>query len=90
VDELKVGIELGCGAFWIPGQPVDVRSPGHPDFDVVWQVFVDAKAPFLLHMGPNSSAKLAAYENNGQPRPRDITGAEGGENLRGEPVEALV
>ena len=36
----------------------------------------------MLHVGPNSPTKIAAYENNGQPRPKDITGAEGGENLR--------
>jgi predicted TIM-barrel fold metal-dependent hydrolase len=48
----------------------------------VWQALCDLDVPFMLHVGPNSSAKIAAYENNGQPRPKDITGAEGGENLR--------
>jgi uncharacterized protein len=33
-------------------------------------------------VGPNSPTKIASYENNGRPRPKDITGAEGGENLR--------
>lgn len=82
VEELKEGVRLGCGAFWIPGSPVDDKSPGHPDFDVVWQAFCDAGAPFMLHVGPNSPTKLSAYENNGKPRPKDITGAESGENLR--------
>jgi predicted TIM-barrel fold metal-dependent hydrolase len=80
--EMSEGVRLGCGAFWIPGMPVGDKSPGHPDFDVVWQTFCDLNVPFLLHVGPNSPTKIAAYENNGQPRPRDITGAEGGENLR--------
>jgi predicted TIM-barrel fold metal-dependent hydrolase len=62
--------------------PVGEKSPGHPDFDGVWQTFCDLDVPFLLHVGPNSPTKIAAYENNGQPRPKDITGAEGGENLR--------
>jgi predicted TIM-barrel fold metal-dependent hydrolase len=44
--------------------------------------FADLNLPFLLHVGPNSPTKIASYENNGQPRPKDITGAEGGENLR--------
>ena len=82
VEELREGVRLGCGAFWVPGMPAGDRSPGHPDFDVVWQAFVDAGVPFMLHVGPNSRTALPAYENNGQPRPKDITGAEGGENLR--------
>src|SRR6202012_1962906 len=57
-------------------------SPGHPDFDKVWAAFCELDIPFMLHVGPNSRTKLPAYENNGQPRPKDITGAEGGENLR--------
>jgi predicted TIM-barrel fold metal-dependent hydrolase len=82
VEEMKEGVRLGCGAFWIPGMPVGDKSPGHADFDIVWQTFCDLDVPFLLHVGPNSPTKIAAYENNGQPRPKDITGAEGGENLR--------
>ena len=82
VEEMKEGVRLGCGTFWVPGAPVGDKSPGHPDFDIVWQAFCDLGVPFMLHVGPNSPTKLAAYENNGKPRPKDITGAEGGENLR--------
>jgi predicted TIM-barrel fold metal-dependent hydrolase len=82
VAEVAEGVRLGCGGFWIPGMPVGDKSPGHPDFDLVWQAFCDLNVPFLLHVGLNSQTKIAAYENNGQPRPKDITGAEGGENLR--------
>ena len=82
VAEMVEGVRLGCGAFWIPGMPVGEKSPGHPDFDIVWRAFCDLNVPFLLHVGPNSPTKIGAYENNGQPRPKDITGAEGGENLR--------
>jgi uncharacterized protein len=82
VAEMAEGVRLGCGAFWIPGMPVGDKSPGHADFDRVWQAFCDLNVPFLLHVGPNSPTKISAYENNGQPRPKDITGAEGGENLR--------
>jgi uncharacterized protein len=82
VAEMSEAVRLGCGAFWIPGMPVGDKSPGHPDFDVVWQAFCSLNVPFLLHVGLNSPTKIAAYENNGQPRPKDITGAEGGENLR--------
>jgi uncharacterized protein len=82
VTEMMEGVRLGCGAFWIPGMPVADKSPGHPDFDGVWQAFCDLNVPFMLHVGPNRPTKAAEYENNGQPRPKDITGAEGGENLR--------
>jgi predicted TIM-barrel fold metal-dependent hydrolase len=82
VQEMIEGVRLGCGAFWIPGMPVGDKSPGHPDFDVVWQTLCDLNVPFMLHVGPNRPTKAAEYENNGQPRPKDITGAEGGENLR--------
>jgi predicted TIM-barrel fold metal-dependent hydrolase len=82
VAEMAEGVRLGCGAFWIPGMPVADKSPGHPDLDPVWQKFCDLNVPFLLHVGLNSPTKIAAYENNGQPRPKDITGADGGENLR--------
>jgi predicted TIM-barrel fold metal-dependent hydrolase len=86
VEEMKEGIRLGCGAFWIPGMPVGDaatgKSPGHPDHDVIWKAFCDLDVPFMLHVGPNSPTKLSAYENNGKPRPKDITGAEQGENLR--------
>jgi uncharacterized protein len=82
VAEMSEGVRLGCGAFWIPGMPVGDKSPGHPDFDPVWQAFCDLNVPFLLHVGPNSPTKIASYEHNGRPSPKDITGAEGGENLR--------
>jgi uncharacterized protein len=86
VEELEEGIRLGCGAFWIPGMPVgdptSGKSPGHPDHDPIWQTLCDRNVPFMLHVGPNSPTKHAAYENNGKPRPKDITGAEQGENLR--------
>jgi uncharacterized protein len=82
VAELKEGVRLGCGAFWLPAMSVGDKSPGHPDFDSVWQAFCDAGVPFMLHVGPNSQIAIDAYRNNGKPRPKDITGAEGGENLR--------
>jgi predicted TIM-barrel fold metal-dependent hydrolase len=82
IEEMKEGVRLGCGAFWIPGMPVGDKSPGHPDFDGIWQSFCDLNVPFMLHVGPNSPTKVPAYENNAKPRPKDITGAEQGENLR--------
>jgi predicted TIM-barrel fold metal-dependent hydrolase len=86
IEEFEEGVRLGCGAFWIPGMPVGDpstgKSPGHPDYDPIWQALCDRDVPFMLHVGPNSPTKHAAYENNAKPRPKDITGAEQGENLR--------
>jgi predicted TIM-barrel fold metal-dependent hydrolase len=82
IEELREGVRIGCGAFWLPGAPVGDKSPGHPDFDGVWQAFCDEGVPFMLHVGPNSQTAIDAYRNNGKPKPKDITGAEGGENLR--------
>lgn len=80
--EFHEGVRLGCGAFWIPAAPAGDKSPGHPDMDPVWQALCESNIPFMLHVGPNSRIKKDAYENNGKPRPKDIAGAEGGENLR--------
>jgi predicted TIM-barrel fold metal-dependent hydrolase len=86
VDEIEEGIRLGCGAFWIPAMPVgdsaSGKSPGHPDYDPIWRTLSEHDVPFMLHVGPNSPTKHPAYENNAKPRPKDITGAEQGENLR--------
>lgn len=80
VAEIEAGAKMGVGAFWIPGTPVDDRSPGHPDFDPIWAALVAHKIPFMLHVGPNSNFVPKAYLNNGRPIPPDIVG--GGENLR--------
>jgi predicted TIM-barrel fold metal-dependent hydrolase len=80
VVEIREGIRLGCGAFWIPHSPAGDRSPGHPELDAVWRTLSEAGVPFMLHVGPGASILPKAYENNGHPRPPDIHG--GGENLR--------
>lgn len=80
VAEIEAGAKMGVAAFWIPGTPVDDRSPGHPDFDPIWAALVAHKIPFMLHVGPNSNFVPKAYLNNGRPIPPDIVG--GGENLR--------
>ncbi len=59
VAEMREAVRLGCGAFWVPGMPVGDKSPGHPDFDPVWQAFCTLNVPFLLHVGPNSPTKIA-------------------------------
>jgi predicted TIM-barrel fold metal-dependent hydrolase len=80
VQEIKEGVKLGCGAFWIPAMPAGDRAPGHTDIDPVWQTLCDLHVPFMLHVGPNTSFVSKAYLNNGKPLPPDLIG--GGENLR--------
>jgi uncharacterized protein len=80
VAEIAEGAKLGCGAFWIPAALVGDRSPGHPDFDRVWQALCDQRTPFMLHVGPNTNFVSKSWLNNGKPIPPDLVG--GGENLR--------
>ncbi len=78
--EVKEGLRLGIGAFWVPAGAAGEASPGHPDFDPIWQTLSDHKVPFVLHIGSATRVLPKAYENNGKPRPSDLLG--GGENLR--------
>ncbi len=80
IRAVNEGVELGCGAFWIPATPVGDKAPGHPDFDPIWAALCQANVPFMLHVGPNTNFVPKAYLNNGKPLPPDIVG--GGENLR--------
>jgi predicted TIM-barrel fold metal-dependent hydrolase len=80
VAEIKEGIRMGCGAFWMPAAPVGDHSPGHEDLDPVWKTLCDAGVPFVLHVGAANRVLPKAYENNGKPRPTDRLG--GGENIR--------
>jgi predicted TIM-barrel fold metal-dependent hydrolase len=87
VREIAEGVKLGCGAFWIPASTVGDRSPGHTDFDPVWQALLDHGVPFMLHVGPNINLVSKDWLNNGKPIPPDIVG--GGENLRVRDFVAL-
>lgn len=87
IAEIREGVKLGCGAFWIPAMPAGDRAPGHNDLDPVWQTFCDLKVPFMLHVGPNSQFVSKAYLNTGRPIPPDLIG--GGENLRVRDFVAL-
>jgi predicted TIM-barrel fold metal-dependent hydrolase len=85
--EVKLAIEAGCGAIWIPAAPAGERSPGHPDLDPVWRALSEARVPFVLHVGAATPMMPGAYHKNGHPRPKDWLG--GGENLRAKDYVAL-
>jgi predicted TIM-barrel fold metal-dependent hydrolase len=80
LQEVKEGLALGCGAFWVPASPAGETSPGHVDLDPVWATLAEANTPFLLHVGAGTRTLPKAYEKNGRPRPLDRLG--GGENIR--------
>jgi predicted TIM-barrel fold metal-dependent hydrolase len=81
VEEIREGVRLGLGAFWVPAMPAGEKSPGHPDLDPVWQAFCDLDIPFMIHVGPNSKTALNAYRANGQPTTRPPATADGGEGM---------
>ena len=87
VQEIKEGIRMGCGAFWVPAGPAGDKSPGHPALDPVWRTLSDAGIPFMLHVGPSHPIQPKGYDNTGRPRPPDVHG--GGENLRFKDLVAL-
>lgn len=89
VREIKEGIRLGCGAFWVPSAPAGDRSPGHPDLDPVWQTLSDASIPCVLHIEGSTAVVPKQYNDNGTPRPPDLLGVEGGENMRIKDFMAL-
>lgn len=80
LEEVREGLRLGCGAFWMPASPAGDVSPGHLDFDPLWATLAEAGVPFVLHIGAGSRILPKAYEQNGRPRPLDRLG--GGENIR--------
>ncbi len=87
LQEIREGIRLGCGAFWIPSQPAGDRAPGHPDLDPVWRELSESGIPFMLHVGAGASIQPKGYDQTGRPRPPDVHG--GGENLRFRDLVAL-
>jgi len=78
--EIDEASRLHVGALWIPAMPAAEKSPGHPDFDPIWQRLSEVGIPFVLHIGLGSRVLPKGYETNGRPPPKDIHG--GGENIR--------
>lgn len=73
-------IAEGCGAILLSASAAGTRSPGHTDFDPLWQALSDRKVPFVLHIGAGTITQPKEFHNNGRERAPDIHG--GGENLR--------
>jgi predicted TIM-barrel fold metal-dependent hydrolase len=80
LDEVNAALKAGNRAIMVSAGPAGERSPGHPDFDPVWQRLSDTGTPFMLHIGPGTKTQPMPFRNNGRERAPDLHG--GGENLR--------
>ena len=72
--ELDAALEVGIGAFWIPTRAPGGRSPGHPEHDPFWERLVEARVPFILHVGSAPLAIAREWMNDGQPEWRSARG----------------
>jgi predicted TIM-barrel fold metal-dependent hydrolase len=87
IAELDHAIEQGMKAVWIPHRPCGDKSPGHVDLDPFWARLVDARVPFVLHVGGAPLQLNKAWSNNGRPPAKDWLG--GGENVRSKDIAIL-
>ena len=67
---MKQGFEDGCYSFMIDtNEPNDKNiSFTHPDFDPIWNEFVEKKSPFVIHVAVNGHYKAVSesFKNNGK------------------------
>ena len=70
LEIMKRGFEDGCYSFMIDtNEPNDENiSFTHPDFDPIWNEFVQTKAPFVIHVAVNGHYKAVSesFKNNGK------------------------
>lgn len=78
LEEAKWALDNGCRAVMTGTSPFGDKSPGHPDFDPFWQMLVERKKPFILHIGVHNIRK--AYTNDGKDNSLSFNGA--GEGIR--------
>jgi len=70
LEIMKQGFEDGCYSFMIDtNEPNDKNiSFTHPDFDQIWNEFVEKKSPFVIHVAVNGHYKAVSesFKNNGK------------------------
>ena len=64
---LKLALELGINAIWIPSDAVDGRAPSHIAYDPLWAMMEEAGVPVTLHIGSGQNMP-SAYMNTGVER----------------------
>ncbi len=70
LEIMKQGFDEGCYSFMIDtNEPNDENiSFTHPDFDPIWNCFVDNQSPFVVHVAVNGHYKAVpdSFKNNGK------------------------
>ena len=70
LEVMNQGLEDGCYTFMVDTNEADPEkiSFTHPDFDKVWARFVEAGAPFGVHVAANGHYKAVpeSFKNNGK------------------------
>ena len=63
---IEKSLAQGCRAFQVPKEPLGALSPTHPLFDPIWSRLQEARAPFILHVGPDGRYFNRTFRANGK------------------------
>ena len=70
LEILQQGFDEGCYSFMIDTNEPNEKNISftHPDFDPIWQCFVEHKSPFVVHVAVNGHYKAVpgSFKNNGK------------------------
>ena len=64
VKSLKIALELGIRAVWIPSDAQQGRAPSHVAYDPIWAMLSEAGVPVTLHIGSGANMHKE-YMNTG-------------------------
>jgi predicted TIM-barrel fold metal-dependent hydrolase len=87
IAELDHALAQGLKAIWVPHRPCGDKSPGHVELDAFWARLVEARTPFVMHIGGAPLQLNRAWSNNGRAPTKDWLG--GGENVRSKDIAVL-
>jgi predicted TIM-barrel fold metal-dependent hydrolase len=84
---VKLAVELGCRAVWVPGVVQGELAHTHPAYLPIWEHLAAHHVPFVVHIGGDGGRLIdPKYHNNGI-KVRDFIG--GGENVRSKDYFAI-
>ena len=66
VREIRLCIEAGLSAIWVPARAPGSRSPGHPLHEPIWALLADSGLPFVLHVGSSTLSIADEWMNDGR------------------------
>ncbi|HXW85484.1 MAG TPA: amidohydrolase family protein [Candidatus Binataceae bacterium] len=67
VREIREAARDRIRVFWIPVEPPNQQSPGHPQYDPVWRELESIGAIFVLHTASERRRLSLDYVDNGHP-----------------------